>query len=266
MSDSRVRLLMAVVAAIAGFAAAFLFLGFPGIDPFVSSLFYRDGGFTLQGPGPAEGVRQLFVWALRILAVAALAGLWIGAAKRRPLFGLGFREWAFLILLLVVGPGLVANTMLKNEWGRPRPRQTIEFGGDKPFTPPLLRTDLCDRNCSFIGGEASSVFAVGFGFALVVPAWRRMFAAAGILGGLLVGLIRIGQGGHFTSDIVFAGIFMALAAAFCHWIVFGLLGGALSDDAPARSALQRCCGRITEAPGRLFARLRRERASTGDGT
>jgi len=33
---------------------------------------------------------------------------------------------------------------------------------------------------------------------------------AGTVGGLATGLVRMAQGAHFLSDIVFAGVFMAL--------------------------------------------------------
>jgi membrane-associated phospholipid phosphatase len=41
---------------------------------------------------------------------------------------------------------------------------------------------------------------------------RRLFLAAIAAGGFS-GLIRIGAGGHFLSDVVFSGVFMALACA-----------------------------------------------------
>lgn len=256
MSGAAFRLRMLAVTAALGFAAAFLFLGFPGLDPAISGFFYgADGRFVLSGPGPAEGIRQLFIWALRALAVGALIGAWISAARRSRFLTFGLAEWVFIIILLIVGPGMVANSILKEEWGRPRPREIVEFGGEKPFTPPLLRTDLCESNCSFIGGEASSAFAVGLGLALVAPTHRLIFVVGGIAAGLLVGLIRIGQGGHFTSDIIFAGVFMGLSAVLCHWIVFNLLARWLADDAPARARLQRGCAFLTGGPAKLFNRM-----------
>jgi lipid A 4'-phosphatase len=35
----------------------------------------------------------------------------------------------------------------------------------------------------------------------------------GMVLGSLAGLVRIAQGGHFLSDVVFAGVFMAMTAA-----------------------------------------------------
>ena len=52
-----------------------------------------------------------------------------------------------------------------------------------------------------------------------------------VLAGSLIGFIRIGEGGHFLSDVVFAGVFMGLVVALLHWIVFGLSRGRLGDEA-----------------------------------
>ena len=38
--------------------------------------------------------------------------------------------------------------------------------------------------------------------------------------GAVAGLIRIGEGGHFLSDVVFAGVIMALVVALMYWLVF----------------------------------------------
>jgi lipid A 4'-phosphatase len=47
---------------------------------------------------------------------------------------------------------------------------------------------------------------------------------AGTITGLLAGLVRVMQGGHFLSDVVFAGVFMALVAAGLHRLMFGRVG------------------------------------------
>jgi hypothetical protein len=43
-------------------------------------------------------------------------------------------------------------------------------------------------------------------------------------------LIRISQGGHFLSDILFAGIFMALTASALHILLIGLWRRRTLDD------------------------------------
>jgi hypothetical protein len=47
--------------------------------------------------------------------------------------------------------------------------------------------------------------------------------AAAVAAGAASGLIRMGEGGHFLSDVLFAGVFMALDVALIHWLVFDVL-------------------------------------------
>jgi lipid A 4'-phosphatase len=98
--------------------------------------------------------------------------------------------------------------------------QIVEFGGDKSYTPPFTPSDQCARNCSFFSGEASAIFALFFAAALVVPQWSTGMIFVGILAGLADGTVRISQGGHFMSDVLFAGIFMALCVAGLFALLF----------------------------------------------
>ena len=103
----------------------------------------------------------------------------------------------------------------------PRPIHLVEFGGPHAFTP-VFRSGQCHRNCSFVSGEASSVYALGFAIAMMARRRRAILMALAIFAGTVIGFIRIGQGGHFLSDIIFAGVLMAIVVALMHWLVFRL--------------------------------------------
>jgi lipid A 4'-phosphatase len=215
----RARRNLAFAAALIGVGAAILFLSLPRIDIAVSRLFYEPGGgFLFDEAGWGQFVRQRLDNLFWLLAIAAILGTLAALARRR--LGLGPRAWIFLVVLFVLGPGLIANALLKEHWDRARPRQIVELGGERRFTPPLVISDQCARNCSFVAGEASSAFAAGFGLALLVRRRRALAMAGAVAVGGLAGFIRIAQGGHFLSDVVFAGVFMALAACLTHWLVF----------------------------------------------
>ena len=139
-----------------------------------------------------------------------LAGLALTGVAGRNGCSLGSRQWLFLAACLAAGPGLVANLVFKNQWGRARPAQIVELGGTKAFTPPLVIADQCRRNCSFVSGEAASTYVTFYAAAALVPQWSAALVIAGTVGGLATGLIRMSQGAHFLSDVVFAGVFMAL--------------------------------------------------------
>jgi lipid A 4'-phosphatase len=217
-------------------AAAIAVISLDGrIDLWVSELFYQPGlGFI----GRSDDTIMLLRGSTRISAIAV--GLWLAFALvyrtllGRPLFGLSRAGVIYLLAVFLLVPGLAVNGVLKEHWGRARPLQVEQFGGTRHFTLAILPTDQCTHNCSFVSGEASLGFAfVAFGFAARSPARRRLgFALGGILGAAF-GLIRIAQGGHFLSDVAYAGLVTVLLAWLLHWL---LIDSGLLDRAGARLA------------------------------
>jgi lipid A 4'-phosphatase len=194
----------------AGAIAGAVFLAVPEVDLGVARWFYADGaGFIGQRLGWVHALRNAFIvlyYGAIALSLAGLAAMWRGRSRW---LRLDKRQWLFLAACLAAGPGLVANLALKEQWGRARPKQVVEFGGTKAFTPPLLPANQCRRNCSFVSGEASSTYATFYAAAALVPQWSVALVVLGTLGGLATGLVRVSQGAHFLSDVVFAGVFMA---------------------------------------------------------
>jgi membrane-associated phospholipid phosphatase len=147
----------------------------------------------------------------------------------------------FLAVSIALGPGLLVNTVLKDHWGRARPVQIEAFGGARQFTPAPLPATQCQRNCSFVCGDAALGFSlVAFAFLIPPGRVRRRCVAAALGFGALVGLARIAQGGHFLSDVVFAGIFVFGTTAVLYWWI-------VEKDGLATTALVRCCGRAGHA-------------------
>jgi len=252
---------MLCIAGSVGLLAALVFSAFPGIDLAVSELFHLGGGkFAFARDSAGDAVRDLLRLIFGLACVAAVVGFVMIAFFSRKLMGLGLAAWAFVALCVLVGPGLVANLGFKDHWGRARPVQVTEFGGTKQFTPPLLRTDQCAHNCSFISGEASSIFILGFAVALLAEAGRRrkLFIAAIAAGGF-AGLIRIGAGAHFLSDVVFAGVFMAFVARGLAWLMFERFAAHLADDGPFHRRSLRA-GQEAAIRGRLAWRAAKHRS------
>ncbi len=97
---------------------------------------------------------------------------------------------------------LLINLILKGQWGRPRPYQVREFGGDHPFVLPGTITDYCNTNCSFVSGEASSAAWLVTLLVFVPSRWRW---PAGIAVGcytIFFAGLRVAYGRHFLSDVV----------------------------------------------------------------
>jgi membrane-associated PAP2 superfamily phosphatase len=192
------------------------------LDLTAAHYFYHPAG---SDPWPVAGqpIFQLFYrsapWITGSLAVCAsallVAGLVRRGSRRMRLYGL------FIILCVILGPGLLVNGLLKDHWGRPRPRQVQELGGIYPYVPPLLRAATPGK--SFPCGHCS----VGFLYSLGWWIWRRRHPrlaraslAVGLGLGSLLGLGRMAAGGHFLSDVVWAGLisFWVAHGLYHHWL------------------------------------------------
>lgn len=173
------------------------------LDLWSSGLFYAESGFKLGDELPFVVIYEVFGFLPYILVPVLLAAaLWLFWRYRDGRDPFKRKIFIFLFVSLVVGPGLLVNTVFKNNSiGRARPSQVVEFGGENQFTPAFVYSGACETNCSFVSGHAS------MGFYFIALGWlmrsRRWFwIGLGI--GSLVGLTRIVQGGHFLSDTVFA--------------------------------------------------------------
>jgi len=212
-------------------AAGALLVAFPEIDLWIGRATYTPGmgfiGWQLGWLGP---IRTGFI----VFYVSCLVGsilCWLATRKGQRRF-FSVKQWFFIFVCLVVGPGLLANVGFKDQWGRARPKHIIAFGGNKQFTPALLPTNQCKRNCSFVSGEASSVFAPFFAAAAMAPQWGAALIVAGTVAGLGAGLVRILQGAHFLSDVVYAGLFMGLMVLALQRLMFGPAGAWLRQRWP----------------------------------
>jgi lipid A 4'-phosphatase len=218
-------LALQVAALIGGALAAIAFLAFPRIDLMVSGLFYRgDGVFIGQSLNGIKFARSAFATLFYCSIAVTLAGMLITRIGLRTWLQLAFPQWLYLAICLAVGPGLVANVILKDHFGRPRPKQVIEFGGSKSFAPALIPSEQCASNCSFISGEAASTFLPFYAACAVLPQAAPWLLAVGTLCGMASGLVRVAQGAHFLSDIVFAAVCMAITAVCVHSAMFGPTG------------------------------------------
>ena len=201
-------------ALIVGALALALFVCVPGIDLACARLFYLGNHhFVGYATDVVPMIRLAFNIFFYAICAITVVGLVMAAQNSRPWLDLSFGRWLFVALCLITGPLVIANIGLKDHWGRARPRDVIEFGGSKAFSAPFPPSTQCDYNCSFVSGEASSIFMVLFAAALLFKSRSRNFVALGVGLGSLAGLMRMAQGGHFLSDVVFAGVLMAATAA-----------------------------------------------------
>ena len=175
-----------------------------GADLAVSARFCIDGKWP---------VGDLFFWQIfyrldRIPSIAlALIGL---AACTASFFRRDLLHWrrsgAFLVLLLALGPGLMVNAVFKDHWGRPRPREIVQFGGKKQFLQPWQKGED-GKGRSFPSGHASAAFYMTAPYFIYRRSNKRLagiWLAGGLVFGVFMSIARITQGGHFLSDNLWA--------------------------------------------------------------
>lgn len=138
------------------------------------------------------------------IGLIGLGGLLLG--WKLPKIRRQWRSYLLLLLMLVIGPGLLVNSVFKDNWGRTRPKHVIEFGGHLPFFKVWDRGER-GASKSFPSGHAS------IGFFVIAPYFvlrkrrnklAKGFLFGGTVYGALMGAGRLTQGGHFPSDVLWA--------------------------------------------------------------
>lgn len=196
------------------------FVVWPGIDIAVSSFFASEVGFYWRENWFLNALAKIAFWGARLMALFfAVAGGWC-LLRKAKIAGLSAKGWGFLLLCLLIGPGLIANVVLKDNWGRARPRDVVVFGGEKPFTPATYISQACSRNCSFVSGDASFGFFLP-SIAYLVPRRRKSIVFWSTMGiGSVFACARIVLGAHFLSDVVYALAIVLVVSAGLHALMF----------------------------------------------
>ncbi len=179
-----------------------VFAFYPQIDLEVSSLFYDvERGFYLKH-NPFFYFIYKSLPILIIVTILALFYMLIYQYRKGVEFRvLNKKAIFFLLTFLLVGPGLITNSILKEYSGRARPVKIVQFGGKAQFTPFYKISNECSRNCSFVSGHVgASIFFIAFAF--LYRSRKLFYLALGF--GLLMSLTRVVGGAHFFSDVVFA--------------------------------------------------------------
>jgi lipid A 4'-phosphatase len=198
---------------------------YPQLDLMISRPFfeYVDAShnvFALRFYPPLMVTRDLALWIPTLLiipSVIALLGKLILPRRRMPIPG---RAVLFLIVTLALGPGLLVNGLLKDHWGRPRPVDVTQFGGKQHFVAWWDPRGDCESNCSFVSGDVSGAFWTIAPAALTPPPWRALAYSAALTLGTGMAIFRVMAGGHFFTDVVFAGVFTFLIVWFSYALIY----------------------------------------------
>lgn len=211
-------------------------IAWSGADLRLSSLFCIGGKWPVGDLWPWHALYTLDRIPALIVGLGGLVAVLSGLLyqKRRS----WIRPGLFLVILLALGPGLVVNTIFKDYWGRPRPREIVQFGGKKEFLDPWQK-GVAHAGRSFPSGHSSAAFyltAPFFVYRRKNARIARMWLAGGLGFGLVMSVARIAQGGHFLSDTLWAWGMIHLIAVALYYV----LGLDRDDSAALKAEIESC--------------------------
>jgi lipid A 4'-phosphatase len=212
-------------------ALAIVFNGEPEIDRAVSAFFFEAhpcaqgssqlacGEFPTAANTFLRTVRAVLHYLPATAAIVVIAGLASELAAGR---GFAYPRPRFAVAALAafaLGPGLLVNVFLKDHWGRPRPVLTDLFGGPLPFVPAAEWSNACKSNCSFVSGEAASIFWLLCLVPLLPADQRRVGAIVIAMAAVFTAMLRVAFGGHYLSDVVLGGLSTLVVFATLSFLV-----------------------------------------------
>lgn len=235
LSDRRLRQIEFLVLAAVSALAAWLFRN-SELDLAAARVFYhpesRIDHWYEQNNALWEFFYRAAPWLTGVLLLGSLTVLCASLLKERYQ---KYRAPAiFVFLVVALGPGLFVNAVFKPYWGRPRPREVIELGGKheyRPFYAPAIGAP----GKSFPCGHCSVAFSFGAGWWLLRrrrPVLATLGLAGSIAFGTMMGIGRMAAGGHFLSDVVWAGLIVL-------WISYWLFHHVVTGVAVMGAALER---------------------------
>ena len=249
---NRTGLIIALAIAV---VVGIVFAVFPQLDVEIAARFYDPATHTFAASSSAriEHARDAATLLITLLvapAFLAIAGKLAFPQRRMLIPG---RAALFLIVTLALGPGVLTNGILKGHSARMRPVDVVELGGKERFTPWWDPRGTCPENCSFVAGEASGGFWTLAPAALAPPQWRPLAYAAALAFGTAMGLLRMAAGGHFFTDVVFAGVLMYVLVWTFHGLIYRWRPTRITDEMVERP-LERIGKALREGLAALFRR------------
>lgn len=186
------------------------------LDRALSSRFYSaENGWYLARKPLWSWLHQYGTVPGLVLTLSALAGWGAGAAVKRLAW---LRRPCMIVALTsIIAAGLLVNAVFKQYWGRPRPDQTIEFGGQWQYRH-ILPPGTPGKGASFPCGHCTMGFV--FLSMAVFRRYNRYLAYGGVGAGIVLGGLlsaaRVVQGAHFLSDTLWSlGLISMTATALC---------------------------------------------------
>lgn len=198
------------------------FAMFPHIDMQVSSFFFdkNSAGFTYRESLPS----MIIYYSVRLITISVFllcafiitydSGYFKAiysrilpklTSKIRSFLKFNNKQAVFLLLIILITPGILVHWVMKPVWDRARPVNVQEFGGEMKFTNFYSFRAGQDGN-SFPSGHASMAFSLLAFIYIVRKERRKKVLAAALAYAIIASLCRIWQGGHYLTDVVFSAL------------------------------------------------------------
>jgi lipid A 4'-phosphatase len=215
-----VRVIIGVLAGIAALSTLAMLTGVP-LDLQLAGLFFEPAQQKfLAAINPYVAKMRDNGFIALITCISFVVAAVVTRMLRRPTRVIPGRVVFFLVSTLVLGPGLIVNGILKEQWHRPRPVHVTEFGGTMAYVDWWDPRGACERNCSFVSGEASAAAWMFAPAMLTPPQWRIAAFAGAALFTLVISVSRMAAGGHFFTDVLFAVILMLILISAAYRLIF----------------------------------------------
>lgn len=215
-----------------------------GADLRLSAYFYNPTATPAWWRGTSLPWRWLYQYgAYPALGLTAWALVCTGIS-------LWYRPWRayrracmLFILVVALGPGLLVNSALKPYWGRPRPRHLTMFGGTAVYRP-WWQPGGPTAGPSFPSGHAAIGYSLVASIVLLprryAPGLHWLALGGALSYGTLMGLARMLQGGHFASDVLWAGGLVCGLTAFLQSVYGRPAPGCLTAGGARRGSTCAC--------------------------
>ena len=176
------------------------------VDIYISGLFYEGNQkFFIESFSYTSILARKIFLPLLIVYIFICPVISLYIPIKNIFFGFKFilKDIIFIFSSVLFNLIIIVNVLLKGFWGRARPNDILELGGEDGFSAWFQYSDACNTNCSFVSGDASVGFSL---IVLYLITKNKLFFWLSLLSGIILGAVRILEGGHFFSDILMSGL------------------------------------------------------------